>query len=212
MNKQYLLRSLCGVFIIMAVVYLSEHMQVEAFANSPQVHTAWIGALISGVASLAGGIAGTVAKNNAAQRKERMLDKQQEKLDDWYETEMNTSYVDRADSQDLLRRITEQNKEAMKSLNTDAIKSGATEEAKVAAASRQNRNYADAVGRIAAMGQRHKDNVSQQYMTNTNSIEQARMGLQGDGGGDALAGGISGAGGTIGSIVEDILGEKNKAS
>ena len=141
-----------------------------------------------------------------------MLDKQQEKLDDWYETEMNTSYVDRADSQDLLRRITEQNKEAMKSLNTDAIKSGATEEAKVAAASRQNRNYADAVGRIAAMGQRHKDNVSQQYMTNTNSIEQARMGLQGDGGGDALAGGISGAGGTIGSIVEDILGEKNKAS
>ena len=212
MNKQYLLRSLCGVFIIMAVVYLSEHMQVEAFANSPQVHTAWIGALISGVASLAGGIAGTVAKNNAAQRKERMLDKQQEKLDDWYETEMNTSYVDRADSQDLLRRITEQNKEAMKSLNTDAIKSGATEEAKVAAASRQNRNYADAVGRIAAMGQRHKDNVSQQYMTNTNSIEQARMGLQGDGGGDALAGGISGAGGTIGSIVEDIHGQKNKAS
>jgi hypothetical protein len=91
--------------------------------------------------------------------------KQAEKIQDEYykdamadlDNEINSNYLDRADSRNALRKVTDANTEAMRQLNTDAIRGGATDEAKVAMASRLNKTTADVVGDLAAMGEQHKD-------------------------------------------------------
>lgn len=50
----------------------------------------------------------------------------------------------------------------MRQLNTDAIRSGATDEAKVAMASKLNKNIANTVGTLAGIGEQHKDSLRNQ--------------------------------------------------
>jgi hypothetical protein len=91
--------------------------------------------------------------------------KEAEKIQDEYykgamadlDAEINSNYLDRADSRNALRKVTDSNTEALRQLNTQAIRGGATDEAKVAMASQLNKRTADVVGSLAAMGQRHKD-------------------------------------------------------
>ena len=47
----------------------------------------------------------------------------------------------------------------MRQLNTDAIRGGATDEAKVAMASQLNKRTAEVVGDLAAIGEQHKDSL-----------------------------------------------------
>lgn len=91
--------------------------------------------------------------------------KEAEKIQDEYykgamadlDAEINSNYLDRADSRNALRKVTDSNTEALRQLNTQAIRGGATDEAKVAMASQLNKRTADVVGDLAAMGERHKD-------------------------------------------------------
>lgn len=76
--------------------------------------------------------------------------------------EINSNYLDRADSRNAIRQVTDATEESMRQLNTDAIRSGATDEAKVAMASKLNKNIANTVGNLAAVGEQHKDNLRNQ--------------------------------------------------
>lgn len=76
--------------------------------------------------------------------------------------EINSNYLDRADSRNALRKLTDSNTETLRQLNTGAIRGGATDEAKVAMASQLNKRTADVVGDIAAIGEQHKDSLKQQ--------------------------------------------------
>lgn len=125
---------------------------------------------VSALTSIIGG----VSANNKRRQAERQLSDRQRKLDEWYRDEMNTSYLDRADSRAMLKRIREYNADTMKALSTNAIKAGATDEAKVAAASRLNRNYSGAVAQIAGLGAQHKDAVTRQYRAEKAGLENTR--------------------------------------
>lgn len=73
--------------------------------------------------------------------------------------EINSNYLDRADSRNAIRQVTDATEESMRQLNTDAIRSGATDEAKVAMASKLNKNIANTVGTLAGIGEQHKDSL-----------------------------------------------------
>lgn len=165
------------------------------------VQMAWLGALISGLGSVAGGVAGSIQA--AKQRKE--LDKQQKELDQWYRGEMGTHYLDRADSRSMLKRIRDYYDERMRKQDTSNIKGGASEETKVAQAVAANKGIADATSRISAVGQQHKDNVDSQYRRLSYNIGMQKADLAGSGA-QSLANSLASSGSVLGDIVGDLRG------
>lgn len=114
--------------------------------------------------------------------------------------EIATNYLDRADSRNAIRQVTDATEESMRQLNTDAIRSGATDEAKVAMASKLNKNIANTVGNLAAVGEQHKDNLRNQrrslrlgLLNNTYNTNSDTSGIT------TMLQGISNAASTIGA-------------
>ena len=76
--------------------------------------------------------------------------------------ELDSNYLDSAEAQNALRKLTNSNKETLRQLNTDAIRGGASEEAKVAMASKLTQGTADVVGDLAVVGERKKEGLRQE--------------------------------------------------
>ena len=118
----------------------------------------WGAIIAAAISAVASGIGSAVANKRKREAEEKYAQQQQEQIND-INDELNSNYLDRADSRNAIRKVTESNKEAMRQLNTDAIRGGATDEAKVAMASQLNKRTADVVGDIAAIGEQHKDSL-----------------------------------------------------
>lgn len=162
---------------------------------------AWLAPLIGAASQAASGIAGTIMANKQQQKVDEAIDARERRLDALRDAEMSTSYLDRADSREMLRKVAQYNDEQMKALNTNAVKGGASEEAKVAAASQLNRNYADAIGSIASAGQRHRDMVQDRYWRGKENIENLRLQqLMDDSGTNALVSGLSSMGNVLANM------------
>lgn len=120
------------------------------------------GALIAAAISLVAGAIGTSVANKkkAAAEKEyqNAMNKEMSDID----KQINTNSLDRADAQNAIRKMTDANTESLRQLNTDAIRGGATDEAKVAMASKLTKNTASLVGDLAAVGEQHKDSLRNQ--------------------------------------------------
>ena len=116
-------------------------------------------AIGSGLASIYGAIQGNINRKKA----EELYDKQFQEAKEYRDREMAGDYLQRADSQAILRRVEENNQEYLDAMNNDAIRSGATAEAKVAAARKAQDAYADVAAELAAQGQQHKDAVDANY-------------------------------------------------
>lgn len=169
-----------------------------------------IGSILGGV-SLAGNVFGSIAGNKRRRRAERMIEQQKKELDDWRNNEIHQDYLDRADSQALLRNVSEQNREAMKAMNTDAVRSGATEEAKVAAAGKLNKNYATAASQVAAAGAQHKDRVNQQWRSERHGLDNLKISNMMDTSDiDSITNAIGDATGIIAGLWASGAGGKNK--
>ena len=173
----------------------------------------WVGALVGGLVSLGSSIAGAVMGNKTAKQQAEAYDQAWNNYEDWYEGQMNTNILDRADTLSMLKRYRDWQEENAKKYQTNAIKGGASEEAKIAYAQQANKGYADAISRIAAMGQQYKDRLSQGFMQTklnfqTKQAETAASGAQ------AVASGIANAGGALGDLVGGIDwgGKKSIAS
>ena len=115
----------------------------------------------SGINLVANGIGSWLANKRQREANEQ-LDAHYAKQIGELDKEINSNYLDRADSRNALRKLTDANTEAMRQLNTSAIRGGATDEAKVAMASQLNKRTADVVGDLAAIGEQHKDSLRQQ--------------------------------------------------
>lgn len=104
-------------------------------------------------------MAGAQAKKAKAEQ-----DAAQRQLDDWYQNEMAGSILDRADTRSMLAEYRNSVKEQNEKYLNNAIKGGATDEAKVAFNESMNQGYANAISRIMAQGQARKDSVADSYM------------------------------------------------
>ena len=189
------------VVIVMAltaiVSFIADAPNVEGISGC--VQQAWIAPLIGGLVSLGSSIAGAAMGNKAAKEQSQAYDDAWADYEDWYEGQMNTSILDRADTLSMLKRYRDWQEEDAKKYQTNAIKGGASEEAKIAYAQEANKGYADAISRIAAMGQQYKDRLSQGFMQQKLGYMQKRADMAAEGA-QAVASGIANAGGIIGDI------------
>lgn len=117
-----------------------------------------LGAGINLVANTIGTAIGNKRKREAEEAYRASIDREIADIDN----EINSNYLDRADAQNALRKATDANEEALRQLNTEAIRGGATDEAKVAMASKLNKGTASLVGDLAAIGEQRKDALRQQ--------------------------------------------------
>lgn len=160
----------------------------------------WVPIAMAGL-SAAGSILGGLFGNRQKRKQRRALEARQRKLDAWRDAALGSDYLARADSQAALRAVRENIDEQLKAVDTSAIKGGMTDEARAAYASRLNRGYADVVSQIAGLGDRYRDRVRDSYMQQSNAVEDAKMGLNSTSGAENIVSGITGAAGTIASII-----------
>lgn len=125
--------------------------------------------ILATAAQTVGNIWATAKANSNRRKAEKMQEDAFQETKEWRDREQRNDFTQRADSQAALRQVREQLDDNIEALNTSAVRSGATSEAKVAAAQKANEAYAGAVADVAAAGQRHKDNVEDIY-------QQSRLG------------------------------------
>lgn len=121
-----------------------------------------IGALIgAGLNIVASGIGSAIANKRKREAEEAYQAAVNKEIAD-LNADINANPLDRADAQNAIRKMTEANAETLRQLNTEAIRGGATDEAKVAMANNLTKNTANLVGDIAAMGEQRKDRLKEQ--------------------------------------------------
>lgn len=209
MKKDKSTLSVAIALAIVAIVALFSEEPTYAYEGEVVVLQSWIGTLISAF----GGIASAIAANKQAEKAQAEQAAKEKMLKDWYDSEINTNILDRADTLSMLKQYREAMDEQGKKYQTNAIKGGASEEAKIAYAQAQNKGYADAISKIAAQGQARKDQVTNAYMQGMLGIydNKSNAYLQS---GQQMSNAISGAANGLSSAVGSINwgGRKNTPS
>lgn len=125
--------------------------------------TAILGIISAAIAAASGAASAGVAGAQANKAKKER-NRAQRKLDNWYENEMASNVLDRADTRSMLSEYRNTMNEQNRKYLNNAIKGGASDEAKVAYAQSANSGYANAISKIAAQGQLRRDQVVDSYM------------------------------------------------
>lgn len=197
-------KSTLSVLAIMAIAAV-----ISIVCDTPQVEydiqplQSWIGALVGAIGSIAGGIGSAMAANKQAKLAQQQQARAEAQLKSWYNSEMNTNILDRADTLSMLKRYRDAMEEQGEKYQTNAIKGGASEEAKIAYAQAANRGYADAISQIAAQGQQRKDRVSDVYMQGMMDIYNQKANAHLESGkqmGNSIMGAVGGLSNVLSSI------------
>ena len=133
-----------------------------------------IGSAVGALGSLFSGI----GARKQARKAEKQIHERKDALTTEYAQDKNTDYLDTEAARSTLALLRRQNRRAQEAMNNNAVKSGASDEAKVAAAARQNENYANAVSRIAGMGTQYKQRLKENYQNRMDSLDNALYNIQ----------------------------------
>lgn len=180
--KDYLI--LIGIALLCIVCAMIPENPIDP---SYEVHECFWGAVIGGAFQLVGTVAANARQNKAIKEQRKALGSEiaEERA------AMNANFLDRADSQAALREVRQHNKEQMASLNTEAVKRGMTDEAKIAAAGQLNKNYANVVSRLGAVGAQYRDRARERMrgvQRELSGVEYNTTMAQAQGIGNAAAG------------------------
>lgn len=126
-------------------------------------------ATISAIGGIAGGI-GSAAKQKKADKE---LQSRRDQAQKRFLQESNTDYLDTAAAKSTIAALRKQGDRQLEKLNTEAVKSGASDEAKIAAASRINENSADAISRLAGFGTQYQQQIKDRYYHDTERLDDA---------------------------------------
>ncbi len=121
-----------------------------------------LGAIIGTGFNVAANAIGSWLANKRKREAEQQYAQEVNAIKQDLDRDINSNYLDRADARNAIRKTVDAQTEAMRQLNTDAIRGGATDEAKVAMASKLNQATADVVGNLSAAGEQHKDRLRDQ--------------------------------------------------
>lgn len=128
-----------------------------------------ISAGVSLIGSLVGGISSLNQQKKADQDLQRRRDESQRR----FLQESNTNYLDTAAAKSTIATLRKQGEKQLNALNTDAVKKGASDEAKVAAASRINENQADSISRLAGFGTQYQQQIKDRYYRDVERLDDA---------------------------------------
>lgn len=123
-----------------------------------------IGAIIGAVIAAASAAASAGVGGAQAAKAKKEQEKAEKELDHWYANEMAGNILDRADTRSMLSEYRNAMKKQNEKYTRNAIKGGASDEAKVAYNASATQGYADMMSKILAQGQQRKDRVTDSYL------------------------------------------------
>lgn len=125
-----------------------------------------------------GGIAGGISTRKQLGKIEKGLQEKKDNLTKEYTQEKSTNFLDTDTARSTLALLRRQNQQQNEAMNNNAVKTGASDEAKVAMAAGLNRNYADAASQIAGMGTQYKQNLKNNYQAQVNAVDDSIRNIQ----------------------------------
>lgn len=155
--------------------------------------------------SLASSILGAVGSANATKNANALINSQKVKNRNWYNSEISQDYMQRADTQAILKKQKELLDAQYNRAAATNVVAGGTDEALAMQKAQANDTVADTMTNIAAQASSYKDNVEQQYRQQDNALTQQQIAaLQGKAGQVAQAAGqgISAGLNLMGSVIK----------
>ena len=120
-------------------------------------------ALGSTLVSLIGSGAAAVGSAGANKRYDKYLEGRLSDLENWYNTEYNTPYLDTTSGKAAIGSLRTYYGDAMKKVGQNSAITGASDEAKVATGDKVQKGLADSVMRLAGYGTQYKDSIRREY-------------------------------------------------
>lgn len=163
-----------------------------------------IGGIIQGAGAAVAGIAGGIAGRRAAKRNAKILDRQEQRAQDWYDKEYNSDFTQRSDAQAALNNARQILENQYGQTKGAAAVSGATDESVAQQKAANNQVLADITSNIAERADTYKDQVRANYENQMANIEQQRMAVNNQRAQNAAnaASGLAKAANAIGAQVE----------
>ncbi len=128
-------------------------------------------ALGSTLVSLIGSGAAAIGSAGANKRYDRYLEGRLSDLNNWYNTEYNTPYLDTTSGRAALSSLRTYYGDAMKKVGQNSAITGASDEAKVATGDKVQRGLSDSVMRLAGYGTQYRDAIRREYMGQKMGLE-----------------------------------------
>lgn len=154
---------------------------------------------------MASGIFGGISNRKARKRQERMLARQQQENQAWYDRKYNEDPTKRADTVRLLTQMQEQIRDRNKAAKGRQAVMGGTDDAAVAAAEANSKAIADTTADIVARNDARKDSIEQQYMQRKQNLQNGQMQLEAEKA-DTTANVVQGVLGTAANIAAALDG------
>lgn len=138
-----------------------------------------IGAIASVAAGLASSIIGGVKAGKEKRKAEIALQNEQRLNEDLFNKEYYSDPLERSDNAALLNRLRTMLDKQSKQTSATAAITGATPESVIAAQENSNNTLSDAMGNMAAMNSKYKENVMNRYLSQKNSLYNQQQGMYG---------------------------------
>lgn len=157
--------------------------------------TSLIGAAASGAST------GIGASKAAKERKKTddLLNRREHEAKRLYDQEYNKNFLDTDQARIVLNRSAEKMREFGKQNQNSAIKTGATQETKIANAEQANKNQSNLLGNLVAQGTQHKENIKRMYLGQQSGFDNARANRN-----EANAQSYANAGANIGAAASNL--------
>lgn len=137
-----------------------------------------IGSLIGAGLSAVGSIFGGISASKAMKKVKNNLESQKRENQDWYDRRYNEDATQRADAQRILSKTEESIRNRNRQAAGSAAVMGGTEESVAAAKAANNAVLADATATIAANADARKDQIEAQYQQKKAQVDDALNNLE----------------------------------
>lgn len=137
-----------------------------------------IGAAIGAGMSAVGSIFGGISASKAMKKVRNNLNQQLSENQDWYDRRYNEDGTQRADAQRMITMVNESIKNRNQQAAGAQAVMGGTDESVAAAKEANNKALADTTSQIAAQSDARKDQIEQQYMVNKKDLNNQLNELQ----------------------------------
>lgn len=154
---------------------------------------------LSGALGIGGAIFGGITASKAMKKARRMVERQIKDNQAWYDRRYNEDATQRADAQRIMAKTEESIRNRNRAAAGAQAVMGGTQESVAAAKAANNEALADATSRIAAAGDRRKDQIEQQYQQNKQALTD-KLGAFETGRANAIAQAVKGVAGAAGNI------------
>ena len=132
-----------------------------------------IGSLIGAGMSAVGSIFGGISASKAMKKVKKNLESQKQANQDWYDRRYNEDATQRADAQRILTKTEEMIKNRNRQAAGAQAVMGGTEESVAAAKAANNQALADATSQIAVNAEARKDQIEQSYQQKDAQMQDA---------------------------------------